>query len=407
MFKNFHEHINKNFSFLNESKLLIAISGGLDSVVLTHVCQQTNLNISLAHCNFNLRGKESDGDENFVLQIAEDLDIEVFVESFETEVYAHQNKLSTQMAARELRYNWFEDLANQLHFDYILTAHHADDNLETFLINLTRGTGLDGLTGIPEINGNIVRPLLELSRDDIEAYAKENKLTWREDSSNASTKYLRNKLRHEVVPKLKEINPQLLQNFDKTLSYLKESNEIIEDRVADISNIIINHVSETEIHFNIEELLKLKNPKVYLFQLLKDYKFTEWNDVTNLLESQSGKYVLSETHRLLKDRNVLILSSLNSNVSSNVVIERSRNAVESLVGRATVGMRGNAAAAAGARGMRIEQRGTRSLGRHQPRRQALPGRRRQRDGRRGRNADRAAGGDGRAPVVRWTGPRRV
>ena len=336
MFKNFHEHINKNFSFLNESKLLIAISGGLDSIVLTHVCQQTNLNISLAHCNFNLRGKESDGDENFVLQIAEDLDIEVFVESFETEVYAHQNKLSAQMAARELRYNWFEDLANQLHFDYILTAHHADDNLETFLINLTRGTGLDGLIGIPEINGNIIRPLLKFSRVDIEAYAKENKLVWREDSSNSSSKYLRNKLRHEVVPKLKEINPQLLQNFGKTLGYLKDSNTIIEDRIEAVSNTIINHVSDTEIHFNLEELLKLNNPKPYLFQLLKDYKFTEWNDVTNLLESQSGKYVLSETHRLLKDRNALILSSLNSNISSsevdNLSIEFDTNQIETSFG---------------------------------------------------------------------------
>jgi len=332
MFKNFQEHINQNFSFLKECKLLIAISGGLDSVVLAHVCHQLNLNISLAHCNFNLRGKESDADEDFVMQLAENFNLEVFIESFETEACAKENKLSIQMAARELRYNWFENLAEQLHFDYILTAHHADDNLETFLINLTRGTGLDGLTGIPEINDNIVRPLLEFSREDIEKYANENKLVWREDSSNASTKYLRNKLRHEVVPKLKEINPQLLQNFDKTLSHLKDSKDIIEDRVEDISNTIITHVSETEIHFDIEELQKLNNPKIYLYQLLKDYNFTEWNDVYHLLESQSGKYVLSESHRLLKDRSCLILSKVKSNVSSNAVesllIDVNRNQIE-------------------------------------------------------------------------------
>ena len=154
-------------NFLKRKKLLIAISGGVDSVVLTHLCHKLKLDIALAHCNFNLRGKESDEDEDFVLQLAEDLNLEIFIESFETETYAKQNKLSTQMAARELRYNWFHELAEQLDFDYILTAHHADDNLETFLINLSRGTGIEGLTGIPEINKNVVRPLLSFSREDI------------------------------------------------------------------------------------------------------------------------------------------------------------------------------------------------------------------------------------------------
>lgn len=160
MLEQFKRHINKELLFLKENKLLIAISGGLDSVVLTHLCHQLNLNIALAHCNFNLRGKESDTDEAFVLRLAEDLNIEVFIESFDTSSYSKLNKLSTQMAARKLRYDWFEELSGQLQFDYILTAHHADDNLETFLINLSRGTGLDGLTGIPEVNNNIVRPLL-------------------------------------------------------------------------------------------------------------------------------------------------------------------------------------------------------------------------------------------------------
>src|SRR5690606_33070287 len=152
MTQDFQKHLNQNLSFLTNSKLLIAISGGLDSVVLTHLCHKAKLNFSLAHCNFNLRGDESNADEEFVLQLAEDLDLEVFIESFETEIYAKDHKLSTQMAARELRYDWFSTLAQQLGFDYILTAHHADDTFETLLINLTRGTGLDGLTGIPEVN---------------------------------------------------------------------------------------------------------------------------------------------------------------------------------------------------------------------------------------------------------------
>jgi len=333
MFKNFQEHINKNLSFLKGSKLLIAISGGIDSVVLTHLCHQSNLNMSLAHCNFNLRGKESDADEEFVLQLAEDIEIEVFVQNFETEVYAKENKLSTQMAARELRYHWFDELAGQLSFDYILTAHNSDDNIETFLINLTRGTGLDGLTGIPEINDNIVRPILKFSRAEIKRYAEKNNIVWREDSSNASTKYLRNKLRQEVIPKLKEVNPQLLQNFDNTLRHLKDASQIIEDRVEAVSDVVIMHVSESEIHFNIAEIQKLNNPKSYLFQLLKGYNFTEWNDVTNLLDAQSGKFVLSETHRLLKDRDSLILSEVTSKENNEIKISETENEVITPIGK--------------------------------------------------------------------------
>ena len=312
MLNNFQNHINQNLSFLNKSRLLIAISGGLDSVVLTHLCHQLKLNLALAHCNFNLRGDESDGDEEFVLQLAEDLDLEVFIESFETEDYAKTYKLSTQMAARELRYNWFEELAEQLNFDFILTAHHADDNLETFLINLSRGTGLDGLMGIPEVNNKIVRPLLTFSREDIETYAKTNKLTWREDSSNASNKYVRNKLRHDVIPVLKEINPFLLQNFESTQNHLQDSKQIIEDTIVRIQKKAVYVDNDNVIKLSIKKLKKLSNPKAYLFELLKDFNFTEWDDVTNLLDAQSGKQVFSSTHRLLKDRDYLLLIENNS-----------------------------------------------------------------------------------------------
>lgn len=311
MLKAFQNQVNNNLSFLNESKIIIAISGGLDSVVLTHLCHQLNLNIALAHCNFNLRGKESDVDENFVLQLAEDLNLEVFIEKFDTEYFAKQNKLSIQMAARELRYNWFEELAEQLQFDYILTAHHADDNLETFLINLSRGTGIGGLIGIPEINDNIVRPLLPFSREEIKTYAKESNLKWREDSSNKSTKYLRNKLRHDVIPALKEVNPQFLQNFKKTQKHLHDTKQIVEDRLIRIEKKTVS-VEDSVIKFNIKKLQKLSYPKAYLYQLLKDYNFTEWYDIYNLLEAQSGKQVFSETHRLIKDRKYLLLSKLDS-----------------------------------------------------------------------------------------------
>lgn len=306
MYTQFESHISNNLSFLKESKLLIAISGGLDSVVLTHLCHKLNFDIHLAHCNFNLRDEESDADEEFILDLAEKLEIEVFIESFDTENYAQDNKLSIQMAARELRYNWFQELAQQLQFDYILTAHHADDNLETFLINLSRGTGLDGLTGIPETNGKIVRPLLTFSRNDILKYAEDNQLKWREDSSNASTKYLRNKLRHEVIPTLKAINPQFLDNLKKTQNHLQGSQDLIDDAVKRAHEKVIT-TNGDKLLFDIEALQTLSNTKAYLYELLKDYGFTQWNDVYNLLNTQSGKFVTSHSHRLVKDRTHLIL----------------------------------------------------------------------------------------------------
>ena len=300
-------HINTNVPFLKDKKLLIAISGGLDSVVLYHILTSLNFDISLAHCNFNLRGKESDLDEEFVNNLSQKTSNQIFIKSFDTEKYSKDNKLSTQIAARELRYTWFQELVEKHNFDYILTAHHADDNLETFLINLTRGTGLEGFTGIPKINGNIVRPLLPFSREEILKYAKENKIEWREDASNASTKYTRNKLRHQVIPVLKEINPSLLSSFEKTLENLQESQQILEDRIEEVSSEIIE-TKEAITKINIDKIQQLSNPKAYLYQLLKNHSFTEWNDVYDLLSAQSGKQVFSKTHRLLKDRDFLILS---------------------------------------------------------------------------------------------------
>ncbi len=325
MLKQFKNHLKNNFSFLNESRLLIAISGGLDSVVLAYLCHLLNLDMALAHCNFSLRGNESDGDENFILQLAENLDLEVFIERFDTEAYAKKNKLSIQMAARELRYNWFEALATQLQFDYILTAHHADDNLETFLINLSRGTGLEGLTGIPAINDKLVRPLLPFSREAIETYANDQNLKWRADSSNASTKYLRNKLRHDVIPVLKEINPKLLQSFNKTQSYLKSSRGIVKDRIKNVFDEVVNRVDSQTISFDISKIKKLNHPKAYLFEFLKAYNFTEWDDVTNLLNAQSGKQVFSNTHRLVKDRAFLLLSEMTPKAYKPIEILNSDN----------------------------------------------------------------------------------
>jgi len=315
MLHKFQQHISPKFPFLKDAKLLVAISGGIDSVVLTHLLQQLNFDISLAHCNFQLRGNESDLDEAFVKKLAADFNIDCHTISFDTNKISKEKKISTQMAARDLRYNWFEDLTEKNKYDYVLTAHQKEDVLETFLINFTRGTGLDGLTGIPEINKNIVRPLLNFTRTDIEKFAKKNNIEWREDKSNASTKYLRNKMRHDVIPVLKEINPSLTDSFDNTLEHLKGSQDIIKDAINTLKKEAT--VFENDIlKINIEKFNSFGNPKAYLFEILKENGFSEWNDVTALLNAQSGKQVFSKSHRLIKDRKHLLLTKIDATDSN-------------------------------------------------------------------------------------------
>lgn len=310
MLEKLKQNITIQFPFLKGKKLLIAISGGLDSVVLTQLFHSLNFDISLAHCNFHLRGLESDADEEFVKNIGKKLALETFTTGFNTNEYASTNKTSTQIAARELRYHWFQELVVKHQFEYVLTAHHADDNLETFLINLSRGTGLEGLTGIPAINNTIVRPLLIFSREEIEQFANKNRIEWREDQSNASTKYVRNKIRHQIIPILKELNPTVLNSFQKTTANLKGSQQIINDTITQVKKKVISADENGITKLNIAVIQKLSNPKAYLFELLKSYDFTEWNDIENLLSAQSGKHVFSKTHRLLKDRDFLLLTEV-------------------------------------------------------------------------------------------------
>lgn len=309
MFSKFQDHIVSRFPFLGSKKLFLAVSGGLDSMVLLDLMKQLPNEIAVLHCNFQLRGLESFGDQEFVQKYCDQNNLPFYTTQFDTEAFAEDYKLSTQVAARELRYSWFYELLEEENFDYILTAHHADDNLETFIINLTRGTGLDGLTGIPEENDRIIRPLLPFSREEILKYAEENNIEWREDSSNASNKYLRNKIRHDLVPVLKEINPNFLDAFRKTQSYLQESQEMAEDASIMIYQQVAKEEGE-DIHFDLNQLKKLPNYKSYLYQWLNEFGFTAWNDIYDLVKGQSGKQVLSSEFRLLKNRETLILSPL-------------------------------------------------------------------------------------------------
>ena len=311
MLQKFQSHIFQNFPFLSGKKLLLATSGGLDSMVMVDLFRKLSFKIAIAHCNFQLRGVESFEDQNFVQNYAESNEIKLFVTQFDTEAFAKDYKLSTQVAARELRYNWFYELLETENFDYVLTAHHADDNLETFLINLVRGTGLDGLTGIPAQNENVIRPLLIFSRQEIEQYAKENNIDWREDSSNASDKYLRNKIRHNLVPILKELNTDFLSSFHKTQVYLQESKTMVEDASIMVYQQVAKEIGE-DIHFDLNKLQQLPNYKSYLYQWLREFGFSAWDDIYDLVESQSGKQVFSNEFRLLKNRGFLILSPINN-----------------------------------------------------------------------------------------------
>ncbi|WP_374175353.1 tRNA lysidine(34) synthetase TilS [Flavobacterium tructae] len=319
MLSKFQNHLAVRFPFLEDRKLFLAVSGGLDSMVLLHLFQQLPFEIAVLHCNFQLRGLESFGDQDFIQKYCDENGILIFSTQFDTEAFAKDYKLSTQVAARELRYNWFYELLETENFDYILTAHHADDNLETFIINLTRGTGLDGLIGIPEQNDKIVRPLLPFSRVEILEYAKQNNILWREDSSNASNKYLRNKIRHDLVPILKEINPNFLNAFQKTQEYLQESQEMVEDASIMIYQQVAKEEGEN-IHFDLNQLKKLPNYKSYLYQWLNEFGFVAWNDIYDLAEGQSGKQVFSADFRLLKNRDTLILSPI-SELEENEVFE--------------------------------------------------------------------------------------
>lgn len=307
----FQRHIDESFPELKNSRSVLAVSGGMDSMALCSLLLDSGVDFSVAHCNFQLRGQESLEDERFVIRKADELGLECHTRRFETLQYAQENRLSVQMAARALRYAWFDEVLDQTGSSLLLTAHHADDNLETFLINLSRGSGIRGLTGIPERTGRIIRPLLPFSRQDIEEFASENHLEWREDQSNAEDKYLRNRIRNQVIPVIKQTFPSFLESFRLSLSHLQETRHLAEDRLREAwmgATSSENGITRIEI----EKLRSCGNLKACLFGLLRDYGFTQWNDIEELLSAQPGKMIFSASHRLLKDRKHLLLQQLDS-----------------------------------------------------------------------------------------------
>ena len=307
MLDDFKSHLLSELPFLFKSKIIIATSSGVDSVVLCFLCKRLGLEFSIAHCNFALRGEESDLDAKFSKDFAKSLNVNYYSKTFNTLKYKKENSLSTQMAARELRYTWFDAIS--INYDYVLTAHHLDDQLETFFINFSRGSGLDGLCGIPAVSDNLVRPLLGFSKDQILNFAKKNNISWREDSSNNTNDYLRNDIRNNIIPRFKKFNPSLLKGFNNTLSFLSGSKSILNNKINEVYEEIITR-EDYQTKYEINKILELDNLDTYLHAFFYKYGFTNLIDIKNILSSQSGKFVVSKTHRLVKDRGYLILDKV-------------------------------------------------------------------------------------------------
>jgi tRNA(Ile)-lysidine synthase len=311
MQKAFSSYIQKENLFITSDTILLTVSGGIDSIVMCELFHKANFKFAIAHCNFKLRGKESNGDELFVKQLAKKYDVPFFCKSFNTSAYADKKNSSIQMAARDLRYEWFEEIRKKEKFQYIATAHHQDDSVETFFINLVRGTGISGLHGILPKQGKIIRPLLFTNKNEIEIFAKKNKLKHREDSSNASDKYVRNKLRHQVIPVLKELNPALGNTINETIQRLRDVELIYKNEIENKRKTIVKK-EKGNYTISIEQLKKLSLPFIYLYKFLKPYNFNA-NTVESIiaaLSGESGKQFYSDTHRLIKDRNLLIIEKI-------------------------------------------------------------------------------------------------
>lgn len=337
LLKSYTDFIEQNALFQPTDKLLLAVSGGVDSVVLAHLSQKAGYLFSIAHCNFSLRGEESERDEAFVRELAKALGVPLFVKRFDTKKYAEDKKASIQVAARELRYEWFrqimagnasEDLQEGVPdtpgpYMYLLTAHHQDDNIETVLMNFCKGTGVTGLRGMLPRQERIVRPLLFAYREQFATYAGQHRLSWVEDSSNDETKYTRNYFRKEIIPALENIYPQVRDNIGHNIERFRQVAELYGQAVeANKKKLLEQHGGEVRIP--VFKLVKSSPRRTLIYEIIKDYGFTahQVEEVEKLLASESGRYITSSTHRILRNRAWLLIAPLAAVNESIVVMNK-------------------------------------------------------------------------------------
>lgn len=315
--------------FTPSDRLLAAVSGGIDSVVLCQLLHELKIPFGLAHCNFGLRGEESDADELFVKKLAKKYEVPVFVEYFQTQEFAGQEKISIQMAARSLRYDWFEKIRRQHSYDLVVTAHHHNDAAESILLNLTRGTGIAGLHGIPAKVGRIIRPLLSVTKDDIYDYVTARQLSWREDSSNENTKYQRNLIRQEVIPLLKKINPNLEQTMAVTIQKVQGVEAVFQAYVDQVKEQVCRQ-EEDALYLELGPLRAVTSLPVVLAEILKPYLFNYDTvlEIVAAFSSPSGKQFFSPTHLLVKDREQLVVTARNLGAFGSYEIAEGQALVE-------------------------------------------------------------------------------
>ncbi len=308
MLDQFKSYYQENQLFQSSDKIILAVSGGKDSMAMLHLFYAHKLNFGVAHCNFQLRGEEADKDENLVKDFAEKNQMPFYSIKFNTKEYATVKGISIQMAARELRYDWFEKIRKENSYDYIATAHHKNDVAETMLINLIKGTGLSGLHGIRNKSNFIIRPLLCFDRKEIDNYIKEKNIPFRDDQSNSDTKYFRNAVRHNIIPELEKLNSSIIRTLNAEASRFLDLETILEDKIKVEKENCFEDDNEG-VKINIKRLQKLNPLKIYLYYFIKDFgfNFSDVEDIIDGLENQSGKKYYSSTHALIKDRDYLIV----------------------------------------------------------------------------------------------------
>ncbi|WPP52473.1 tRNA lysidine(34) synthetase TilS [Catalinimonas niigatensis] len=318
MVNKFRSFIHETNLFVEKTPILLAVSGGIDSVVMADLFARANFRFAIVHCNFNLRGEESDDDEVFVKQLAQKYQVSCFVKSFDTSGFADLQHISIQMAARQLRYTWFNDLLKEQNYEYIATAHHKNDVLETIIFNLTKGTGIAGLHGIKLKQSQIIRPLLFADRKQIEQYAQEHQLPWREDSSNVDEKYRRNLIRRKVIPVLEEINPKLMETMDMSLERISGTENFFQYAVHELKKKCMYTLGK-DVFININKIKNQPGLYVVLHEMIKEYGF-QYHQAREIVEAirrknperQSGKVFNSSSHCLNIDRKELIISLISS-----------------------------------------------------------------------------------------------
>lgn len=314
---------------LTQTNIVVGVSGGMDSMVLLHLLKHSAATIAVAHCNFGLRGAESDGDEAFVANFCNDHAIAFHSIKFDTTQYASEHGISIEMAARNLRYAWFEELANKLGFDYIAIAHNLNDSIETFFLNLTRGSGIKGLTGISPINGKIIRPLINASRDQIEEYAKRHGILWRTDATNLTDIYRRNFVRLNILPLFTELNPSFLATMQGNFEVLNGVSKLLDEQVEKATASLLTK-NGLAYNINIGVLIAKTSWEVLLFEMLTKFEFTpgEFDMAKALIASQTGSKVVSSSHILWKERDYLVIEPNQTTTPLIATIEGYEGSIE-------------------------------------------------------------------------------